>query len=189
MAEQVIGDVAAAAGLGCALLRYFNVAGADAAGRSGQRRPSATHLIHVISEVVAGRRPALQIYGTDYPTADGTCVRDYIHVSDLAAAHVAALNAATPQDPPLVLNLGDGAGHSVHDVVAATEAVIGKPLPVTAAPRRAGDPLALVADTRRACSRLNWKPQPNALQIMIRSAIAWELSAAREEGGDAGRDG
>lgn len=187
MAESIITDVAAATGLGCALLRYFNVAGADPAGRSGQCRPEATHLIHVIAEVVAGKRPELGLYGTDYPTPDGTCVRDYIHVSDLAMAHVAALDRIEPGAAPLVLNLGDGSGHSVREVVAATEAITGKILPVVEAGRRAGDPPALVADTARARALLDWMPRENALEAMLRSAIDWEQSGTHREGGNVER--
>ncbi|MEX2643686.1 MAG: UDP-glucose 4-epimerase GalE [Acetobacterales bacterium] len=179
MVERILRDAGRAAGIGCAILRYFNVAGADPAGRSGQRRPEATHLMHVIAEVVSGKRPELNVYGSDYATPDGTCVRDYVHVSDLAAAHVAVLERIAPRTEPLVMNVGDGRGSSVREVVAAAEAVAGRPLPVVEAPRRAGDPPSLVADTRRIRELLGWRPRHGTLEEMLRSAIDWEQGGAR----------
>jgi UDP-glucose 4-epimerase len=182
MAERVLADAAAAHGLRYVTLRYFNVAGADAALRSGLMSENATHLVKVAAEVAAGKRPHLQIFGTDYPTPDGTAVRDYIHVSDLADAHVLALEHLLQGGESLTLNCGYGHGASVRDVVMAVEAVTGQTLAVQEAPRRAGDPPMLVADSRALRERLGWQPRFDDLQRIVESALAWEKTLEKKDG-------
>lgn len=162
-------------GLRSVALRYFNVAGASV--RNGELHSPETHLIPNILSAVVGETDALTLFGEDYPTRDGTPIRDYLHVEDLAQAHVAALTATAPDDPrtdrALVCNLGSGRGFSVREVLAAAEAVVGKPVPVTVGPRRAGDPPILVAAIDRAASVLGWTPRRSTLESMIGSAWAW----------------
>jgi UDP-glucose 4-epimerase len=178
MSERVLADFAATGALRYAALRYFNVAGADPQGRTGQAGPGATHLIKVACEVAVGKRAHLAIYGTDYPTPDGTCVRDYIHVSDLADAHVAALEHLAGGGDSVALNCGYGRGYSVRQVVDAMAAVLGTPLPAEHAPRRPGDPPALVADAARARATLGWAPRYDDLDFILRTALAWERKLA-----------
>ena len=180
MTERMLADtVAAGSRMRVAILRYFNVAGADPAGRAGQRTPNATHLIKVASEVVVGKRPAITIYGTDYPTPDGTCVRDYIHVSDLADAHVAVLDWLAAAPGPLALfNCGYGRGYSVREVLAAVERAAGAPLDIREGPRRAGDPPALVADARAIRDTLGWQPRHDDLDRIVSDALRWERRLA-----------
>jgi UDP-glucose 4-epimerase len=174
MTEWILEDVARAHDFRPIILRYFNVAGADPKGRTGQSSPKATHLIKRAARVALGREPHLNIFGTDYPTPDGTGVRDYIHVSDLAAAHVLALDALRAGSPAAVYNCGYGRGLSVRQVVAGTERVLGKPLPVKEAARRPGDPPTLISDPSRIKSALGWKPVHDDLEGIIRSAFEWE---------------
>lgn len=174
MTERMIQDHGAASDMRYAILRYFNVAGADPQGRLGQATPNATHLIKVACQAAIGLRPGVVIYGTNYPTPDGTGVRDYIHVSDLAAAHVMALEHLATSDGPLVLNCGYGRGVSVREVVDCVERVSGRPLNVTEGPRRPGDPPALVAANRRICETLGWRPRFDDLACIVRSALEWE---------------
>jgi UDP-glucose 4-epimerase len=155
-----------------ASLRYFNAAGADPGGEIGELHEPETHLIPSILLVAAGVRPLFQIFGNDYPTPDGTCIRDYIHVSDLAAGHVAALRYLTAGGESVALNLGSGRGHSVKEVVASTEAIVGRILPKETLPRRPGDPPALVADISRAQETLHWTPR-RSLGEIISSAWNW----------------
>ena len=156
------------------VLRYFNVAGAT--GRLGEVHRPETHLIPNILIAAEGGRP-LTVFGDDYPTPDGTALRDYIHVEDLADAHVAALEAtAAPQDEPLVCNLGTSSGFSVREVLAAAEAVVGRPIPHSIGPRRAGDPPVLVASNARAHEALGWTPRQSTLEAMIGSAWAWRVA-------------
>lgn len=177
MTEQMLADVAAAhPAFRYIALRYFNVAGADPEGRAGQVTPNATHLIKLACETTLGRRAALHIFGTDYPTPDGTCVRDYIHVSDLADAHVCALDHLEGGGDSLVLNCGYGRGYSVRQVAEAMERDAGKPLPKLEAPRRAGDPVELVADSTRLRNLLGWRPRLDDLDLIVRHALAWERS-------------
>ena len=180
MTERMLADtVAAGSRMRVAILRYFNVAGADPAGRAGQRTPNATHLIKVASEVVVGKRPAIAIFGTDYPTPDGTCVRDYIHVSDLADAHVAVLDWLAAAPGPLALfNCGYGRGYSVREVLAAVERAAGAPLDIREGPRRAGDPPALVADARAIRDTLGWQPRHDDLDRIVSDALRWERHLA-----------
>ncbi|MEM6649513.1 MAG: UDP-glucose 4-epimerase GalE [Pseudomonadota bacterium] len=174
MTEAMIRDVGVAHGLSAAVLRYFNVAGADPKGRTGQSGPNSTHLIKVASQTALGQRPHLELYGDDYPTPDGTCIRDYIHVTDLAAAHLLALQHVLEAPGQLTLNCGYGQGSSVREVIAAVERVTGTDLPVKIAPRRAGDAPSLVANNRRIMDTLDWVPRHNSLDEMAASALAWE---------------
>ena len=178
-AERLIADAAAAHGLTFAVLRYFNVAGADAQGRAGQRTRAATHLIKVACEAAVGRREVVEVFGRDYPTADGTGVRDYVHVSDLADAHVAALRHLEGGGESVVLNCGYGRGASVREVLEAVGRAAGRPLAVREAPRRAGDPPALIADTARIREVLGWQPKRDNLDTIVGSALTWERAMAR----------
>ena len=172
--EFILKDLTAAHGLHATILRYFNVAGADLNGRTGQRTKEATHLIKVAAEVATGRRAALQIFGEDYPTRDGTCVRDYIHVTDLADAHLAALTKHDRAGETRVFNCGYGTGHTVKEVAAMFGAVLGRPLPVQSRPRRAGDPPALVCDSRKLQAELGWRPEIASLRTIVETALRWE---------------
>ncbi len=176
MAERVLIDMHNAHDMHVTILRYFNVAGADPKGRTGQVSDEATHVIKKACEVVQGKREILPIYGTEYDTKDGTCIRDYVHVCDVAAAHVQALEYMLDSAAPAVhiFNCGYGKGYSVKEVVAATEAVSGAPLPVKEAPPRLGDAVALVADNSYIQRVLGWQPKHGDLQEIIRSALAWE---------------
>lgn len=174
MTEWMLEDVARAHDFRYHILRYFNVAGADPKGRTGQSNPNATHLIKRAAMVALGRLPHLGIFGTDYPTPDGTGVRDYIHVADLAAAHLLALDALRAGAVSTTYNCGYGRGLSVRQVVEGVERVIGQPLPVQEGPRRPGDPPTLISDPSRIKAALGWKPIHDDLDGIIRSAIAWE---------------
>ena len=174
MTEWMLEDSARAYDFRHVTLRYFNVAGANSKGRTGQSSPRATHLIKRGCQVALGRVPHLDIFGTDYPTPDGTGIRDYIHVSDLIAAHGLALDYLRAGGEAATMNCGYGHGSSVRDVVKAVERVSGKPLSVKEAPRRAGDPPSLVADSRLARETLGWKPQHDDLDEIVASAYVWE---------------
>jgi UDP-glucose 4-epimerase len=182
MSEIMLHDVAAAHDLRYVILRYFNVAGADPKQRTGQSTPAATHLIKVGVETALGLRPKLEVFGTDYPTPDGTCIRDYIHVSDLARAHSAALAHLRRGGASMTFNCGYGHGYSVLEVVSAIERVTGRKLPVQMAGRRPGDPISLVADVSRIRSHLDWSPQFEDLDTIVSHALAWEqvLQEARK---------
>ncbi len=174
MSEQILHDASQAHDLSYIILRYFNVAGADPAGRAGQLSKPATHLIKVAVELATGQREAMQVFGTDYPTDDGTCIRDYIHISDLIAAHLAALDHLLKGGEPLTLNCGYGSGSSVHQVLEAVERISGTKLNVEMAPRRAGDAATLVSDATRLRNQLGWQPAHDNLDSIVRSALAWE---------------
>lgn len=175
MTEQILKDLSLAhTDFRPIALRYFNVGGADPAGRAGQRGREATHLIRAALDVALGRRSHLQVFGADYPTRDGTCERDFIHVSDLAAAHVSALRYLAAGGTPTTLNCGYGRGATVREVVAGLEAIIGRKLPTEEASRRPGDAPSVVADTSRLFSLLDWKPEVHALCEILRTALAWE---------------
>lgn len=174
----MLADAHRAHGLPYAALRYFNVAGADPNGRCGQATPEATHLIKVACEAVVGKRQGLAIFGTDYPTPDGTCVRDYVHVVDLADAHVLALQRLLHRGGSLVANVGYGHGYSVREVVRAVESVAGSVLPVTVADRRTGDPARLVADSTHLQKELGWQPRYDDLETIVAHALAWERQLA-----------
>jgi len=174
MTEWMLRDTGAAHGLRHGILRYFNVAGADPEGRVGQSTPAATHLIKVACQAALGARAHLEIFGEDFATADGTGVRDYIHVADLATAHVLALEKLESGTPSVLLNCGYGHGYSVREVIAAVERAAGRKLPVVAGPRRAGDPAALFTTTDRIRAALGWTPHYDDLDVIVRSAFAWE---------------
>jgi UDP-glucose 4-epimerase len=157
-------------GLRSACLRYFNAAGADAAGRLGEDHDPETHLIPLAIDAALGRRAALDVFGNDYPTPDGTCIRDYVHVGDLAAAHLLALDRL--EEGSVTWNLGNGAGHSVLDVIRATERVAGRPVPHGIAARRPGDPAVLVAGSA-AAQRAGWRPRHAELDTIVRTAWTW----------------
>ena len=175
MSELMIRDVSAAHDQRHVILRYFNVAGADPAGRHGQTTADATHLIKVAIETALGRRPFMSIFGNDYPTPDGTCVRDYVHVSDLARAHLLALDRLRLDGVSRTLNCGYGRGYSVREVVEAVRSVAGTDFEVRQAPRRAGDPASIIASNDQLV-RLGWKPELNDLSVIVRHALAWEKS-------------
>lgn len=177
MIEQVLADYARAYGLRSVALRYFNAAGAHPDGLLGERHQPETHLVPLVLQAVAGKRPHVSVFGTDYPTPDGTCIRDYIHVMDLADAHWRAIQYLQAGGETAVFNLGNGGGYSVKQVIQAAEAVTGKSVPVQYGPRRAGDPARLVADATRARSVLGWQPQYAELEIIVRHAWAWEQKA------------
>jgi UDP-glucose 4-epimerase len=180
MSEWMLASVAQASALRYAALRYFNVAGSDSAGRIGQATPNATLLIKVACEVAIGKRPHLSIFGTDYATPDGTGVRDYIHVEDLASAHLDALAYLRAGGASTTLNVGYGHGYSVREVLASVERVTGRRLTVREEPRRPGDPAALVARAERIRSELGWRPRLNDLDTIVRTAYAWEERLQRE---------
>lgn len=162
-------------------LRYFNAAGADAEGEIGEDHTPETHLIPLAIQAASGERSHLDVYGTDYPTPDGTAVRDYIHVSDLAHAHVAALRKLEGGAPSTSLNLGTGRGHSVNEVIEMVERVSGRRVPRVNAPRRAGDPPELVARASRAREMLGWNPASSSLETIVGSAWRWHSAAQRTE--------
>jgi UDP-glucose 4-epimerase len=172
--EIILRDTSHAHGLGHMILRYFNVAGADPQGRSGQSTRAATHLIKVAAETALGLRPKLEVYGTDYSTPDGTCIRDYIHVSDLVRAHSDALRHLRSGGPSLTLNCGYGHGFSVLEVVETVKRVSGIDFKVETAPRRPGDPAQIVAGTERVRAMLGWRPRFDDLSTIIAHALAWE---------------
>jgi UDP-glucose 4-epimerase len=174
MTEQMLADADPAHGLRSVVLRYFNVAGADPQMRTGQMSATTTHLIRAACETALGRRARLDVFGTDYPTADGTCVRDFIHVSDLAEAHVLALRHLLDGGPSLVLNCGYGRGYSVRDVVSAIQGITGRPLPVREAPRRAGDPPSVVADNSKIRELLGWRARHDDLRTIIATSLEWQ---------------
>ena len=170
--EQMLRDFAPK-GLRHVIFRYFNVAGADPEAEVGEAHDPETHLVPLVLDAVAGRRPALTLHGTDYDTRDGTCIRDYVHVSDLADAHVAGLNWLRDGGEDRVFCLGTGDGFSVREVIAAAGAVTNAPVPVVEGPRRAGDAVALVCGSRRAREELGWEPARSDMATMIRDAHRW----------------
>lgn len=174
MSERMIMDLAAASELNYVVLRYFNVAGANPDGLLGQATPEATHLIKVACECVTGQREGMSIFGTDYDTHDGTCVRDYIHVEDLASAHVMALDYMAGGGTSQVLNCGYGRGFSVRDVIDVVRKQSDVDFPVAEAGRRAGDPAALMADNTRIQEVLGWQPAYDNLDVIVQTALAWE---------------
>jgi len=174
MTETMLRDAAAAHDLRYVALRYFNVAGADPKGRTGQSTPDATHLIKVAVQAALGERDGLDIFGTDYDTPDGTCVRDYIHVADLVRAHSSALAHLRAGGASLTLNCGYGRGYSVRDVVASVKRVSGADFPVREVGRRPGDPPELVAGTRRIIETLDWRPVLDNLDTIVAHALDWE---------------
>jgi UDP-glucose 4-epimerase len=174
MTEIMLRDAGAAHGLSYLILRYFNVAGADPLMRTGQSTKGATHLIKVAVETVLGLRPMIEVFGTDYETPDGTCIRDYIHVSDLVCAHSDALRHLRGGGASVTLNCGYGRGFSVFDVIDTVKRVSGVDFKVTSSGRRAGDPAAIVADSGRIRAVLGWTPQFNDLETIVDHALKWE---------------
>ena len=183
MTEQMLGDVSAAHDMNFCALRYFNVAGADPAGRTGQSTAGATHLIKVAVEAALGKRSHVSVFGNDYDTPDGTGVRDYIHVSDLAAAHVLALEALIDQpDRSMTMNCGYGRGFSVLEVLDAVDRVTNQAIERRMEPRRAGDPDALVSDPSRIRATLPWQPQHDDLDTIVTHALQWERKLSEMRG-------
>ncbi|TDT42977.1 UDP-galactose 4-epimerase [Halospina denitrificans] len=174
MSERMIMDLANASDLTYVILRYFNVAGADPQTRLGQATPEATHLIKVACECATGARDGMQIFGTDYDTRDGTCVRDYIHVEDLASAHVRALEYMNQGGDSQVLNCGYGRGFTVREVIDVVQRLSGVAFPVSETARRAGDPEALMADNTRIRGTLDWQPAYDDLDTIVQTALDWE---------------
>ena len=174
VSEWMLRDLAAASDLRYVALRYFNVAGSDTGGRIGQATPGATLLIKVASEATVGKRPHVSIFGTDYPTPDGTGIRDYIHVEDLATAHLAALDHLRRNGASAVLNCGYGHGYSVREVLESVQRVSGRKLVIREEPRRAGDPAVLVAKADRIRELLGWTPKLDHLDTIVRTSLDWE---------------
>ena len=174
MTEWMLRDTHTAHGLNYVALRYFNVAGADPKGRSGQSTPRATHLIKVACQTALGQRPSMDVFGTDYDTPDGTCLRDYIHVSDLISAHMDALSHLRRGGESGIFNCGYGKGYSVLEVLRAVEKAHGGPIKANRVACRAGDPAAIVAGADRVKTILGWKPKFNDLDTIVASALAWE---------------
>ena len=174
MVERMLTDFGAAHGLRSIALRYFNAAGADPDGEIGESHDPETHLIPLVLDAASGRRPAVTIFGADYDTPDGTCIRDYVHVTDLADAHVKALQALESGAPSNACNLGNGQGYSVREVINAARRITGCEVPLLPGDRRAGDPAALVSDATRAREILGWQPRITDLDEIIRTAWAWQ---------------
>lgn len=185
--ERMLHRFAEAHGLRSIALRYFNAAGADPEGELGEDHDPETHLIPLVLGAALGQRPAIEVFGTDYPTPDGTCLRDYIHVTDLAEAHLLALSALAEGAPSTAYNLGNGRGFSVKEVIAAAERVTGRPIPVREGPRRPGDPPALVASAARAEAELGWRPRYGDLETIIRTAWEWHRAHPHGYGKDESR--
>jgi UDP-glucose 4-epimerase len=180
MSEMMLRDLGAAGGLRHVILRYFNVAGSDPDGRIGQSTARATLLIKVAAEVAVGKRERLYVFGTDYPTSDGTGVRDYIHVDDLADAHIRALDYLSRGGESVTLNCGYGHGYSVREVIDAVNRVNGRPISVQEEPRRPGDPPALVARADKARAVLDWKPRYDDLDFIVKTSLDWERKLAAQ---------
>jgi UDP-glucose 4-epimerase len=179
--ERALEDYAHAYGFGYAALRYFNAAGASPRGDLGEDHSPESHLIPIVLQVALAQRSRITVFGDDYPTHDGTCIRDYVHVDDLASAHALSLERLTPGEG-LRLNLGTGAGHSVREVVDACRRVTGREIPVEIGPRRAGDPPQLVADSRRARAALGWTPKYIELDAIVATAWRWHSTHPRGYG-------
>ena len=173
MMEQILEDYDMAYGLKYVALRYFNAAGAHISGEIGEDHEPETHLIPIIMQVLLGQREAISIFGTDYPTPDGTCIRDYIHVTDLAQAHILALDALYDGMESRIYNLGNGNGFSVKEVIDTVEKVTGKKVPRVEEGRRPGDPAVLIASSQKIIKELGWKPRYNTLEKIIETAWNW----------------
>ncbi|SLN25135.1 UDP-glucose 4-epimerase [Pseudoruegeria aquimaris] len=179
--EQILADFSASHGLNHVIFRYFNVAGADPEGEVGEFHQPETHLIPLMLDAIEGKRPALTIFGTDYPTPDGTCIRDYVHVMDLVDAHVLGLKWLEEGKGNRVFNLGTGKGFSVREVVEHSNSVTNKPVPITEGPRRAGDCTKLVSGSERAEKELGWTPTRSTLETMIADAWRWHQNGHYEK--------
>lgn len=180
MSETIVRDYARSSQLKYVILRYFNVAGADSSGKIGQMGKKAAHLIKVGCDAALGLRPNASIFGTDYPTADGTGIRDYIHVEDVAAAHVDALAYLSRESTSQILNCGYGNGYSVKQVLSKIKEISGVDFPVVEASRRAGDPACVVASGAKIRAVIGWKPQHNSLDDIVSSALAWEKKKIKQ---------
>jgi UDP-glucose 4-epimerase len=178
MVEQALVDYDKAYGMKSVCLRYFNAAGADPEGQLGERHDPETHLIPLVLQATSGRRPHISVFGRDYDTPDGTCIRDYIHIQDLCSAHWLALQSLMNGADSQAYNLGNGNGFSVQEVIDTAEQVTGRKIPVVDAPRREGDPARLVADSTRARKQLGWQPQYVDLATIIEHAWKWEMWGA-----------
>lgn len=178
MVEQALADYDQAYGLKSVCLRYFNAAGADPQGQLGERHNPETHLIPLVLQAASGRRASMAVFGRDYDTPDGTCIRDYIHIQDLCAAHALALRSLMDGAGSQAYNLGNGLGFSVQEVIDTAQRVTGRTIPVVEAPRRSGDPARLVADARQAREKLGWQPAYADLATIVEHAWRWELKTA-----------
>jgi UDP-glucose 4-epimerase len=176
--EHILHDVSKATDLSYCSLRYFNAAGADAEGKVGERHEPETHLIPLVLQVATGERASIKIFGEDYPTPDGTCLRDYIHVSDLTRAHLLALESLLQGDGSATYNLGNSTGYSVKQIIEAARRITGHPIPAVMADRRAGDPAILIADSAQIRAELGWQPRYENIEDIIRSAWAWHQQEA-----------
>jgi UDP-glucose 4-epimerase len=176
--ERMLKDCDSAYGLKYISLRYFNAAGADKSGEIGERHRNETHLIPLVLEVAAGRRENIKIFGADYPTPDGTCIRDYIHVNDLTGAHLLALNSLLSGGDSAVYNLGNNRGYSVREVIELARKVTGKPIPAIEADKRPGDPAILIASSDKIKKKLGWKPEYEDLETIIKTAWKWHQKEA-----------
>ncbi len=177
--EYALRSFAKAYGLRWVVFRYFNAAGADPDGEIGEDHTPESHLIPLIIQAAQGKRPQISVFGTDYPTKDGTCVRDYIHIVDLADAHIRALDYLREGGEPQAFNLGTGEGYTVREVIQAVERVSGKPVPVAENPRRDGDSASLVADARRAREVLGWEPKMSSIDEIVHTAWRWHSQPGR----------
>ncbi len=177
MVEQALVDYDKAYGFKSVCLRYFNAAGADPEGKLGERHEPETHLIPLVLQAASGRRPSISVFGRDYDTPDGTCVRDYIHINDLCSAHWLALQSLMNGGSSQAYNLGNGNGFSVQEVIDTAERVTGRKIAVVNGPRRAGDPARLVADATQARQKLGWQPQFADLATIVQHAWAWEMKS------------
>jgi UDP-glucose 4-epimerase len=184
MTEIMLHDVASAHGMNHVVLRYFNVAGADPQARMGLATAGATHLLKIAVEAATGQRAKIDVFGTDYPTPDGSCIRDFIHVSDLAQAHRSALSYLRGGSPSVTLNCGYGRGYSVLETIEAVRRVSGRNFAVQYAPRRPGDIMTMIADTSRIRGVLDWTPRYDDLETIARHALQWEQKLFRERHGD-----
>ena len=182
MVEWMLADIIKAHDLRAVVLRYFNVAGADPAGRLGQSTPNATHLIKIAVQAALGHRDGMDVFGTDYPTPDGSCVRDYIQVSDLIAAHMLALGHLRAGGASLTCNCGYGTGLSVLEIIDVVKSVSGVDFPVRIAGRRAGDPASLVAGADRVRAVLGWQPRHQDVRGIVRQALDWERRLHNRQG-------
>jgi UDP-glucose 4-epimerase len=176
--ERMLADIANAHPLRSTVLRYFNAAGADASGALGELHDPETHLIPIVLQAAAGARKSVSVFGGDYPTPDGTCVRDYVHVSDLCDAHLLAFESLLDGEPGGTYNLGNSTGHSVREVIECARRVTGRAVATQDAPRRAGDPAVLVADSRLAREQLGWRPRYESLEDIVGTAWRWHASDA-----------
>lgn len=181
MVERILHDYDAAYGIKSVCLRYFNASGADPEGLLGERHVPETHLVPLVLQAASGRSDAIRVFGNDYPTEDGTCIRDYIHVEDLCTAHWLALRQLQETDRSAAFNLGNGQGYSVRQVIETAREVTGRPIRVITEPRRHGDPARLVANARRAIAELGWQPRHAALATIIGHAWQWERKMASRD--------